>query len=312
MEILHSSKKIIPFNNSILTVGSYDGIHLGHRKILATLVKKSKISNLNSVLVTFDPHPRSVLNSNANNISLIMNLNQKLKIIEDLGINFVYIIKFTKKFSNVTALEFMSQTIIPKFQPKIMLTGLNHFFGKNREGSPSFLKKYCKSNNIDLVIIKPVMNEGSEISSSSIRSLISSGHISEANKLLGTYFTIPGKVVHGSGRGTLLNFQTANILPKEKKQLLPKKGVYLVLGRINGLNKFGMCNIGVRPTFGENKLVMEIHFFLDEFINLYGKRIKIKFLERIRDEKEFPSSNDLVNQLKNDKIICLNLSSKFK
>ena len=110
----------------------------------------------------------------------------------------------------------------------------------------------------------------------------------------------------------MLNFQTANILPTEKKQLLPKKGVYLVLGRINGLNTFGMCNIGVRPTFGEDKLVMEIHFFLDEVINLYGKSIKIKFLERIRDEKKFLSSNDLVNQLKNDKIICLDISSKYK
>ena len=110
----------------------------------------------------------------------------------------------------------------------------------------------------------------------------------------------------------MLNFQTANIKPKEKKQLLPKKGVYLVLGRINGLNTFGMCNIGVRPTFGENKLVMEIHFFLDEVLNLYGKRIKVKFLERIRDEKKFPSSKDLINQLKNDKMICLKLSSEYK
>ena len=311
MEVLYSNKKITPFYNSILTVGSYDGIHLGHKKILDTLVKKSKILNLNSVLVTFDPHPRSILNRNSNNISLIMNLNQKLKVIEDLGINFVYIIKFTKSFSKVTAKEFMSQIIIPNFQPKIIVTGVNHFFGSNREGSPSFLRKYCNSHNIDLKVIKPVMKGKSEISSSSIRKLISSGNISEANNLLGTYFTIQGKVVHGSGRGTLLNFQTANILPKEKKQLLPKKGVYLVVGRINGLNTFGMCNIGIRPTFGENKLVMEIHFFLDEVINLYGKRIKIKFLERIRDEKTFPSSNDLVNQLKNDKTICLNLSSKY-
>ena len=312
MEVLHSSKKIIPFNNSILTVGSYDGIHLGHKKILSTLVKKSEIFNLKSVLVTFDPHPRSVLNKNSDNLSLIMNLNQKLKIIEDVGINYVYIIKFTKRFSNLTAIDFMSQIIIPNFQPKIMLTGENHFFGKNREGSPSFLKKYCHSHKIDLTIIKPVMNGRLEISSSSIRNLISAGHICEANNLLGTYFTIQGKVVHGSGRGKLLNCQTANILPKEKKQLLPKKGVYLVLGRINGLNTFGMCNIGVRPTFGEDKLVMEIHFFLDQVINLYGKRIKVKFLERIRDEKKFPSSNELVHQLKNDKMICLNLSNKYK
>ena len=140
MEVLYSSKKIIPFNNSILTVGSYDGIHLGHKKIFITLVKKSKIYNLNSVLVTFDPHPRSVLNKNTNNLSLIMNLNQKLKIIEDLGVNFVYVIKFTKNFSKITAEEFMSKIIIPNFQPEIILTGVNHFFGKNRGALLIFLK----------------------------------------------------------------------------------------------------------------------------------------------------------------------------
>ena len=156
------------------------------------------------------------------------------------------------------------------------------------------------------------LNGKSVVSSSKIRSLISSGYITEANSHLGTYFSIIGVVVHGSGRGSSLNFQTANISPEEKKQLLPKKGVYLVLGRINGLNTFGMCNIGLRPTFGENRLVMEIHFFLDEVLNLYGKRIKIKFLERIRDEKKFPSSKVLVNQLENDKMVCLNLSSKYK
>ena len=312
MEVFYSSKKIIPFKNSILTVGSYDGIHIGHKKILSTLVKKSKLYNLNSVLVTFDPHPRSVLNKNKNNLSLIMNLDQKLKIIEDIGINFVYIIKFTKNFSNITAAQFMSKIIIPNFKPEIIITGANHFFGKNRGGSPNFLKKYCHRHNIGLTIIDPVMNGKSVVSSSKIRSLISSGYITEANSHLGTYFSINGVVVHGSGRGSLLNFQTANISPEEKKQLLPKKGVYLVLGRINGLNTFGMCNIGVRPTFGENKLVMEIHFFLDEVLNLYGKRIKVKFLERIRDERLFPSSKDLVNQLENDKMICLNLSSKYK
>ena len=161
-------------------------------------------------------------------------------------------------------------------------------------------------------VIKPVLNGKSEISSSKIRFLISNGNINEANNLLGIYFTILGVVVHGSGRGALLNFKTANIEPDEKNQLLPKNGVYLVLGRINGLNTFGMCNIGIRPTFGEIELVMEIHFFLDEGLDLYGKRINVKFLDRIRDEKKFTSSKDLVSQLENDKMVCLNLSSKYK
>ena len=164
MEVLYSNKKIVTINNSILTVGSYDGIHLGHQKILATLVKKSKIFNLTSVLVTFDPHPRNVLSKHPKNISLIMNLNQRLKIIEELGVDFVYIIKFTKKFSNITATEFMSENIIPNFHPKIILTGVNHFFGKNRQGSLGFLKKYCQHHNIYLKVINPVLNGKSAVS----------------------------------------------------------------------------------------------------------------------------------------------------
>ena len=247
-----------------------------------------------------------------NTFPFLMSLEQKLNIIESIGVDIVYIIDFTYQFSKISAQEFMIKIILPCFNPKIMMIGTNHHFGKNRDGSPSFLKKFGENKNIEIIIIKPVLDNQSQISSSKIRDFLLSGYIRRANYELGTYFTFFGIVVQGSGRGKKLTFQTANVKPIEKNQLLPKKGVYLVRGRNIGLNTFGMCNIGVRPTFGENKLVMEIHFFHDDMLDLYGKRIKIEFLERIRDEKKFPSSKVLIKQLKHDKQICLDLSSKYK
>ena len=312
MEVIYSKEKQISIKESILTVGSYDGLHLGHRELLSALVQHSKDYGIPSVLVTFDPHPREILNEKVNNFPLIMNMEQKLKIIESHGVDFVYVINFTKEYSRITANDFMNQTIIPLFNPKIIIIGANHFFGKGREGSPSYLKNFGKNNHIEIIIIQPILNKNVEISSTRIRKFITSGLIEKANYELGTKFSIRGEVVHGSGRGRILNFETANINPLDKKQLLPKIGVYFIHGRINGLNAFGMCNIGVRPTFSEKNLVMEIHFFHDGITNLYGKKVNVEFLERIRDEKKFPTSKELIKQLKIDKQTCLEISNKYK
>jgi len=312
MEVIHSKEKLIPIKESILTVGSYDGIHLGHRELLSVLVQNSKDCEIPSVMVTFDPHPREILNKNLNAFSLIMGLEKKLEIIESYGVDFVYVINFTEEYSKITAEGFMNQTIVPFFNPKKIIIGVNHYFGKGREGSPSFLKEFGEKNNIEIEIILPILNKTVEISSTRIREFVTSGFIEQANYELGTKFSIHGEVVHGAGRGRKLTFQTANIKPLDPKQLLPKKGVYLIHGRIGGLNAFGMCNIGVRPTFGEKNLVMEIHFFHERISNLYGKIVKVEFLERIRDEKKFPTSRDLVKQLNIDKQTCLENSNKYK
>ena len=312
MEVIYSKEKQISIKASILTVGSYDGIHLGHRKLLSTLVQKSKDYEIPSIVVTFDPHPREILNEKFNNFPLIMNLDQKLKIIESCGVDIAYVINFTEDYSKITANDFMHKTIIPFFNPKIIIIGSNHYFGKGRKGSPSYLKNFGKNNLIQIIIIQPVLNKNEEISSSRIREFVTSGFIKKANYELGTKFSIQGEVVHGAGRGHSLNFPTANINPLDKRQLLPKIGVYLIHGRINGLNTFGMCNLGLRPTFSEKKLVMEIHFFHDQIDNLYGKKVKVEFLERIRDEKKFPTSKDLIKQLNIDKQTCLEISNKYK
>ena len=312
MEIIRNLKNHNPLAASVLTIGSYDGIHRGHHDILSAVVNHAHARKVPSVLVTFDPHPRHILDPNANKLSLIMSLDQKMDIVHSLGIEIVYIINFTQTFSKTTAKEFLEKAIIPFFNPEYIIVGYDHHFGNNREGSPKFLEKFCFNKNIGLEVVKPVSDDGHHISSTRIRELIKDGFVRRANFELGAVFGFEAIVVKGAGRGKELTFPTANVIPMEKNQLMPKKGVYFIRGRIIGLQAFGMCNFGVRPTFNEEELVMEIHFFHDNLDDLYGKEIRVEFLERIRDEKKFPSSEDLIKQLKIDKQKCLELQGKYE
>ena len=312
MEIIRSLKRLNPLQGSVLTLGSYDGIHRGHREILSSVVHHARAKSLPSVLITFDPHPRHVLEKNKAVLPMLMSVQEKLEIIEEIGLQYIHIIKFTAEFSNTPAGKFLDNIIIPFFNPKYIIVGYDHHFGKDREGGPEFLTKYCLDNSINLEIIEPVSHDNNHISSTRIRNLIKSGYVRRASFELGSVYGFYAKVVKGAGRGKELSFPTANVIPLCDNQLMPKTGVYLIRGRFIGHNAFGMCNFGVRPTFGESELVMEIHFFQDLTHDLYGKEIRVEFLERIRDEVKFPSSIDLINQLKRDKQKCLELKGKYE
>mgnify|MGYP000045901222 FL=1 len=312
MEVIRSIDNFNPLSSSVLTIGSYDGIHRGHHEILSSVVNHASARGLPSVLITFDPHPRHVLEDNDNKLPILMSTKHKLEIIDQIGIDIVYIIPFTKSFSKVTANDFLNRTIFPNFNPRYIIVGYDHHFGHDREGGPGFLTKFCTKNSIEVGVVKPVSDDGHNISSTRIRELINDGFVRRANFELGSVYGFEAKVVKGSGRGKELSFPTANVIPLDKNQLMPKTGVYFVRGRIIGHNTFGMCNFGVRPTFDENDLVMEIHFFHDESYDLYGKEIRVEFLERIRDEKKFPSPEKLIKQLNIDKQICLELQGKYE
>jgi len=312
MEIIRNIDEITQVEKSVLTIGSYDGIHRGHHDILTSVVNHAHALSVQSVLVTFEPHPRHILDSSNEKLSIIMDIDQKLEIIESLGIDLIYIIDFTKDFSMTSAKDFLDKIIIPKFQPEYIIVGYDHHFGYKREGSSKFLKEYCFENKIQLEIIEPVSDDGQILSSTHIRQLIKDGYVRRANFELGSVFGFSGTVVQGAGRGKDLDFPTANVVPREKNQLMPKPGVYFIRGRINGLQLYGMCNFGVRPTFNEIELVLEVHFFHDDFVDLYDNEIRVEFLERIRDEKKFPSPDDLKAQLINDKNKCLELQGKYE
>ena len=312
MEIIHSLESLSPLRGSVLTLGSYDGIHRGHREILSSVVNHARARSLPSVLITFDPHPRHVLEKNKMILPMLMSLEKKLEIIKEIGLQYIHIIEFTDEFSNTTAGEFLDNTVMPFFNPKYIIVGYDHHFGKDREGGPEFLTSYCLDNSINLEIIEPVSDHDNHISSTRIRNLIKNGYVRRANFELGSIYGFNAKVVKGAGRGKELSFPTANVIPLYKNQLMPKSGVYFIRGRFIGHHAFGMCNFGVRPTFGESKLVMEIHFFHASKHDLYGKEIRVEFLERIRDEVKFPSSEKLINQLKRDKQKCLELKGKYE
>ena len=312
MEKYFSVDNVQPLDNSVVTIGTYDGLHRGHQEIIKHLVSISQTKEVPSVVITFDPHPRHILNNEVMPLPLIMSLDKKLNLLAELQVDQVLVIPFDIEFSKITAEEFLKYIVMSKFYPEQIVVGFDHHFGNQRSGSPESLTSFCENNNIKLDIISPITDEGLKISSTGIRKLITDGYVRRASFELGWVFGFRAKVVHGVGRGHSLDYPTANIIPQEKNQLLPKPGVYLTRGRVNGQQLYGMCNFGVRPTFGEKDLIMEVHFFNPKITDLYDHVVFVEFLERIRDEKKFKSINDLKEQLSKDENKCKDLLGKYK
>ena len=311
MKIYNQIDQVKDCEGCVLTIGSFDGLHRGHQDIIKTLKTTAIAKGRKSALITFDPHPRHVLDKE-NKLSLIMSIKQKKYLLKKLGIDLLLIIPFTKEFSNRTAENFMDDIIMKYFSPSGIVIGYDHHFGHNREGSPEFLKQYAIRRNINIDIIDAVADDKVVLSSTHIRDLISKGFVRRASFELGWVYGFYAKVVHGSGRGKELEFPTANIVATEKNQLMPKTGVYLARGRVNGDFIVGMCNFGTRPTFNEKELVMEINFFTSSLDDIYNREIYIEFLERIRDEKKFDDSDQLVQQLHQDRKYCMELKKKYE
>ena len=311
MKIFTEIEKIKNCDDCVLTIGSYDGLHRGHQDIIKTLTTTAAAKSKKSALITFDPHPRHVLDNNKK-LSLIISMKQKIFLLEKLGIDILLVIPFTEEFSHMTAENFMDNVIMKYFSPSGIVIGYDHHFGYKREGSPEFLQEYANRRGINIDIINAVADDKVVLSSTHIRDLISNGFVRRASFELGWVYGFYAKVVHGSGRGKDLEFPTANIVAIEKNQLMPKTGVYLARGRVNDDFIVGMCNFGTRPTFNERELVMEINFFTSSLDDIYNREIYIEFLERIRDEKKFDNPDQLVQQLHQDRKYCLELKKKYE
>ena len=311
MNIFTEIEKIKNCDDCVLTIGSYDGLHRGHQDIIKTLTTTAAAKSKKSALITFDPHPRHVLDNNKK-LSLIISMKQKMFLLEKLGIDILLVIPFTEEFSHMTAENFMDNVIMEYFSPSGIVIGYDHHFGYKREGSPEFLQEYANRRGINIDIINAVADDKVVLSSTHIRDLISNGFVRRASFELGWVYGFYAKVVHGSGRGKDLEFPTANIVAIEKNQLMPKTGVYLARGRVNDDFIVGMCNFGTRPTFNERELVMEINFFTSSMDDIYNREIYIEFLERIRDEKRFDNPDQLVQQLHQDRKYCLELKRKYE
>ena len=310
MEIFRDIRTIPNYEDSIVTIGTFDGCHRGHQDIIKNVTYNAQLKNCKSILITFDPHPRHILNPK-NKIPMLMHIDRKLNFLKSFNLDTVLVIPFDKNFSKVTAYDFLNDIILNHFNASKIIVGRDHHFGFNREGSPQFLKKLSIENKYEVEIIEPIKDSDMIISSTRIRESIQNGFVRRASFELGWVFGFEAKVVAGSGRGKGLGFPTANFLPIEKNQLIPANGVYFIRGRINSINLYGMCNLGTRPTFDEIDFVMEVHFFKGMVNDIYGKTITVEFLERVRDEKKFSNPEELIKQLEKDKKICMRLIQKY-
>ena len=303
MQILSNLFEIKLSKSAIATIGTFDGIHIGHQKILNSLARFAKENSLKSVVITFDPHPRKVINKK-NSIELINTIEEKKEKIKTLGIDYLIVQKFDEKFSETEANKFV-EILKNNINIKKLIVGYDHRFGKNRNADINDLKKYGKELNFEVIEIDALEIEEVNISSTKIRSAIKEGNIRLANSYLGYNFFLSGEVVKGHSRGKELGFPTANLKIDEDK-IIPKNGVYLVKSIIDHKNIYGMMNIGYNPTFNNKSKKIETHFFnLNK--NLYGKIIKIELLEYIREEKRFETVDDLIQRLKLDREKCLKL-----
>tara|TARA_A100001011_G_scaffold352661_1_gene393589 strand:- start:14052 stop:14969 length:918 start_codon:yes stop_codon:yes gene_type:complete len=303
MQILSNLFEIKLSASTIATIGTFDGIHIGHQKILNSLVKFARENSLKSVVITFNPHPRKII-SKKNSIELINTIEEKKEKLKTLGIDYLIVQKFDQKFSETQANKFV-EILKNNINIEKLIVGYDHRFGKNRNADINDLRKYGKELNFDVIEIDALEIEEVNISSTKIRLAIKDGNIQLANSYLGYNFFLSGEVVKGHSRGKELGFPTANLKIDEDK-IIPRNGVYLVKSIIDNQDIYGMMNIGYNPTFNNKSKKIETHFFnLNR--NLYGKIIKIELLEYIREEKRFETIDDLIQRLELDREKCLKL-----
>ena len=282
--------------NSIIAIGNFDGVHRGHQEIFKLGKKIAKKNKTKFGVVTFSPLPSEFFQKQKNN-NRITRDDIKIDLLKKNKVNFVFVCNFNKKFSNISAEQFIKDTIVKKLNATYVLVGKNFRFGHKRKGSVSLLKKYGKIYNYKVLDLKLSKQNKIKISSTRIRSAIEQGNLEIATKLLGRNWSIKEKVVPGRKVGRSLGFRTANI--EIKNNINPKTGVYAVRALVNNKKYAGVANFGVAPTFSRNKMVLEINLF-KKIPPFYGKTVEVFFIKRIRDEKKFKNRILLISQIKKD------------
>lgn len=286
-----------PLRNPVLTIGNFDGVHRGHLALFDMVKERARLIDGQSALMTFDPHPIKVIKP-GNGPRLITLTRQKLELIEKANIDVVFCIPFTREFAAISANDFVQEILVRRIGVREIVVGYDYTFGHNREGGIQFLKKAGGELGFVVHVVQPVYVGDTLVSSTSIRKLVQEGNLSEAGELLGRDYQICGTVVSGKNRGgRLLGFPTANI--ELIDELVPKLGVYAVHVIVDNQTYNGVTNIGFNPTFGKGPFSIETHL-LDFEGDLLGKKIRIKFIERLRDERPFGSIKDLSDQIGRD------------
>ena len=285
------------YRNTVLTIGNFDGVHLGHQKIITTVLRRAKEMKGTPMAITFDPHPMMVI-APERKIKILTTLEEKAKLMEEMGIKVFLCIQFTKAFSIMHPDDFITDVLVKKINAREIIVGTNYTFGKNKKGTVELLRRRGKKHGFTVKVIRNAKLHGDIVSSSKIRDLLTRGTVFEASIFLGRAYSIEGSVIKGKGRGkSLLNVPTANITTPV--EIAPREGVYAVRVNYNGSIYEGVANIGKNPTFGNSDVSYEAHL-LNFSGNLLGEIIRIYFIDRIRNELLFPDALSLEKQIRTD------------
>ena len=309
MKVFNNLSNYNSTSKTYITIGTFDGVHVGHQKVLKKLISKATKKNAESLLLTFFPHPRMVLQKDID-IKLINTIDERIELLKKTGLDNLVIYEFDKEFAKLSALEFVRNILVNTLNVSKLFIGYDHHFGKNREGNFEQLEDYGCTYDFSVTEISQKDIDDIAVSSTKIRKAISNGEIEKANTYLGYNFMLTGEVVEGKNLGEKIGFPTANIYIKEDYKLIPPTGAYIVKSIIDNKTVYGMMNIGYRPTVSGKNQTIEIHFF-DFNENLYGEKIQIEVLKFLREEKRFNSVDNLKTQLKTDKELSLQLIKKL-
>lgn len=291
---------VIRDDNTVLTVGTFDGVHAGHKVLINRVLTIAQQKNARSVIVTFDPHPRDIIDTGDSGIKLLSTLNERRELLENIGIDEMIVVPFDRDFSLLTSEEFVKDVIWDKIGVSHLVIGYDHQFGRNREGTIETVQRLGSELGFTAEVVSKQEVGNKTVSSTVIRNAIQlDGNMKQAASLLERYYILNGTVVHGDKRGHKMGYPTANIQTDHKNKVVPQKGVYAVWVRVDGEYHGAMLNIGMRPTFDGDERRIEA-FIFDFMRDLYGKPIQVQFVERIRDEVAFSSVDELKSQLNAD------------
>lgn len=303
----------IPFDkNTVLTVGTFDGVHLAHRKIIEQVVSHSRKRNGRSLVVTFDPHPREIIGVQNSEIKLLTTIQERQDICEQLGIDWFIVVKFDHQFSQLSFRDFYVNYLVRIVGVSLVIEGYDHHWGKDRKGNIDILLQLGSEFGFDVIKVEPFMYNGILVNSSIIREELIRGSVERATSLLGRLYSLSGNVIAGDRRGRLLGYPTANLQLHSTQKLIPKDGIYLVKVLLKNNSYYGIANIGVRPTFHiQGRHTVEVHI-LDFDQDIYDSEINIHFLRRLRDELKYDSADQLIQQMNRDKELSQKLLMEYQ
>lgn len=299
MKTYFGTEKLPSFRNAVITTGTFDGVHLGHKELLKRINQLAKQVHGESVIITFHPHPRLVVNKGETNLKVLTSLNEKTTLLSQAGINHMVVVPFDKAFSEMEAEEYIKYFLVEKFNPSVIVLGYNHQFGHHRDGNINLLEKFSTVFHYRIEEIERQLVDDIDVSSTKIRVAVQEGEIERANHLLGHAYGLQGIVKRGKQLGRKLGYPTANIDVDDFYKLIPATGIYAVKVQVLGKEFNGMMSVGYNPTFSETKLSLEVNIFnFDK--EIYAQEISVTFLKRMRDEKKFDHIDDLIAAIKQD------------